>query len=67
MYKLPTPPWGRYREETIGTLVEGKSYKMAGMMVRSFGPEDKQKTYLSTGKQGSTIDVVEDIGGGRRS
>ncbi len=39
-------------EETIGTLVEGKSYSMVGTMVRSFGPEDEKETYLSTGKQG---------------
>ena len=49
-------------EDDIGKLVEGLSYKLAGMMVRSFGPAGKKETYLSTGKQGSTVDEVEDIG-----
>ena len=45
-------------EDEIGKLVEGQSYELGGMMVRSFGPADKKETYLSTGKQGSTMDEV---------
>ncbi len=48
-------------EEKIGTMVVGKSYKMAGMMFRSFGPENNKETYLPTEKQSCTNDIVDDI------
>jgi len=35
---------------------------MDGMMVRSFGRGNNKEMYLSTGKKGSQIEMVEDIG-----
>lgn len=49
-------------EEEIGKLELGKSYKMEGMMVRSFGRGNNKEMYLSTGKKGSQIEMMEDIG-----
>ncbi len=50
-------------EEKIETMVHvvGKSYKMAEMMVHSFGPENYKETYLPTEKQSCTNDIADVI------
>ena len=45
-------------EEVIGKVVEGKSYRFTGMMVREF----KGEKFLSTGKTDSKVEEIADIG-----
>ena len=44
-------------EENIGTLVESKSYRLTGVMVRRYN----RSTYLTTAKTGSQIEEVDDV------
>ena len=45
-------------EEVIGKVVEGKSYRFTGMMVREF----KGEKFLSTSKNASKVQEIGDIG-----
>ena len=45
-------------EEEIGKMEEGVSYKLCGMVVREF----RGRKFLSTSKQNSVIETIDDIG-----
>ena len=45
-------------EDNIGNITEGESYKLSGMMVRTF----QNKHYLSMPRDNATIDPLSDIG-----